>query len=220
MSANLSPFPFPARTQRHSAYPIDALFLQRWSPRAFVPQGMPLLDLKTILEAARWAPSAHNLQPWHFLYALREDQHWARYLSLLHPFNAGWAKDASALLFLLSRVNIPADNNAPAQPSRTHSFDAGAAWAHLALQAAAMGYQAHAMAGIEFDAAREALKVAPTHRIEIAVAIGRQAEASRLPAALQKREHPSERQPLDQMVTAGEFAHAAASWGAQKGGAA
>lgn len=196
----------PDTAYRQTAYPIEPLFLQRWSPRAFQPCPMPLADLHTMLEAARWAPSAHNLQPWHFIVSRRDDDYWQGHLDLLHPFNAGWACQASALLFLVSQAITPARDDAPPQPSRTHSFDAGAAWAQLALQATALGYQAHAMAGIDFDRAPKALAIPDTHRLEIAVAIGRQADADQLPPALRAREQPSTRRSLEDIVSQGVFA--------------
>lgn len=196
-------------TQRHHAavqqyrepeHPVDPIFVNRWSPRAFDAEAMPEADLCTILEAARWAPSAFNIQPWRFIFAMRGDAHWDGFLDLLDPFNAGWAKNASALVFVVSDTMTPAHGSSPAQPSRTHSFDAGAAWAHLALQATALGYQAHAMAGIHFDDVRQRLSVPDNYQVEIAVAIGSQADPSDLPPALQEREKPSLRLPLEQIA--------------------
>jgi nitroreductase len=166
---------------------------------------MPAVDLLSILEAARWAPSAYNIQPWRFVYTLRDDAAWERHLDLLDPFNASWAKDASALVFLVSDREMPGNGSSPPSQSQTHSFDAGAAWAQLALQATALGYQAHAMAGIRFDEVRGGLAAPQRYRIEIAVAIGRQAEATRLPPALRQREVPSSRRPLEAIAFAGRF---------------
>ncbi|MEJ2461605.1 MAG: nitroreductase family protein [Candidatus Thiodiazotropha sp.] len=191
---------------RKADHPISSLFLQRWSPRAFDASSMPEADLLTLLEAARWAPSAYNIQPWRFVYVLRDDSDWERYLALLDPFNADWAGAASALLFLVSDRLMPNDRGAhPPARSQTHSFDAGAAWAHLALQATALGYQAHAMAGIRFEVIRQRLSIPDNYRIEIAVAIGRLAAPSRLPSALRQRETPSSRLPLDRIAFAGRF---------------
>jgi nitroreductase len=166
---------------------------------------MPEGDLYTMLEAARWAPSAYNIQPWRFIYALRNDAHWEDFLSLLDPFNAGWAKNASALLFLVSNTLMPAQGSRPAKPSGTHRFDAGAAWAQLALQATALGYQAHAMAGIHFDQVKLRLSVPEHYHVEIAVAIGRQTDSRDLPRALQAREKPSLRRPLAQLAFRARF---------------
>ena len=185
---------------RRPDHPVDPIFVNRWSPRAFETKAMPEGDLYTMLEAARWAPSAYNIQPWRFIYAMRGGAHWHDFLGLLDPFNASWAENASALVFLVSDTLTPAHGSSPARPSRTHSFDAGAAWAHVALQATALGYQAHAMAGIHFDAVRERLSVPDNYAIEIAIAIGRQTDPSRLPTALREREKPSPRLPLDEIA--------------------
>ena len=190
---------------REPGFPVEPIFVKRWSPRAFDASTMPLADLQTILEAARWAPSAYNSQPWRFVYALRGDEHWDSFLRLLDPFNAAWAQNASALMFVVSDTLTPAHGSSPAKPSRTHSFDAGAAWAHLALQATALGYQAHAMAGILFDEITRQLSIPDRYRVEIAVAIGRQASPTTLPPALREREVPSHRMPPDQIAFAGRF---------------
>lgn len=195
-----------ARHTRRPDHPVDPIFVNRWSPRAFEARSMPEGDLYTILEAARWAPSAYNIQPWRFIHAMRNDAHWDDFLDLLDPFNASWAKNASALIFLFSDMLIPAHGSSPARPSRTHSFDAGAAWAQLALQATALGYQAHAMAGIHVDDVRRRLSVPDNYHVEIAVAIGRQTDPSNLPRALKEREKPSPRLPLGQIAFAGCFA--------------
>lgn len=193
------------RQLRKPEYPIDPIFVQRWSPRAYDASSMPVTDLHTIIEAARWAPSAYNIQPWRFIYALRGDEHWETFLQLLDPFNEAWARNASALLFLVSDSLVRTGEPGEHKPSQTHSFDAGAAWAQLALQATASGYQAHAMAGILFNDVASQLRVPEHFRVEIAIAIGRQAPSASLPPALRERETPSSRLPLDQIASAGQF---------------
>jgi len=88
---------------RSTDYPIDPLFLQRWSPRSFTAAPISEYDLMTILEAARWAPSAFNSQPWRFIYARRDTAHWPKLLGLLTQSNQLWAKNASALISALVR---------------------------------------------------------------------------------------------------------------------
>ena len=190
---------------RSPAHPVAPLFVRRWSPRAFDASVMALADLKTMLEAARWAPSAYNIQPWRFVYALRNDACWASWLRLLDPFNAAWARSASALVFLVSDRLAPSRDGAPRKPSATHRFDAGAAWAQLALQATAMGYQAHAMAGIRVDDVRRVLDVPEHYAVHIGIAIGRPASPATLPPALREREVPSPRLPLERIAAAGRF---------------
>ena len=188
-------------------HPIDKLFIDRWSPRAFDASPMPDADLLTILEAARWAPSAFNIQPWRFLYADRNADNWQTYLDLLVPFNQSWAKHASKLIFVLSDSVISSDGDSAEKPSNTNSFDAGAAWAQLALQATSLGYQAHAMAGINYDQIHQALEVPERYRVEIAVAIGKRADPTVLPQDLQSRETPSQRLPIREIAFAGSFPH-------------
>ncbi len=190
---------------RLPAHPVESVFIKRWSPRAFDAAAMPATDLETMLEAARWAPSAYNIQPWRFVYALRDDACWGSWLDLLDPANAAWAHKASALVFLASDSLVPARDSAPRKPSTTHRFDAGAAWAQLALQATAMGYQAHAMAGIRVEAVRRALDIPAHYQIEIGIAIGRPASPATLPPALRARETPSPRLPLERIAAAGRF---------------
>lgn len=191
-------------TDRTAAFPIDPIFIERWSPRAFHPEAMPAEALLTILEAARWAPSAYNEQPWRFLYAQRGDAHWQRFVSLLDSFNQSWAGSASALVFVLSDTGSDDAAQQP-QASPIRSFDTGAAWSHIALQAVRLGYHAHAMAGLEFEAAREALAVPSRFRIEIAVALGRRADPETLPPQLRDREWPSPRRPLAETAFPGSF---------------
>ncbi|HEX7799769.1 MAG TPA: nitroreductase family protein, partial [Asticcacaulis sp.] len=83
---------------RHSDHPIQPQFLERWSPRAFSDRPVGEQELMTLFEAARWAPSASNLQPWRFIYGLKGEPEFATLLSLLIPFNEGWAKEAAALV--------------------------------------------------------------------------------------------------------------------------
>jgi nitroreductase len=193
------------KTERIPDHPIERIFTDRWSPRAFEAAPMPASDLLTILEAARWAPSAYNIQPWRFLYSHRDDGHWQNHLGLLDQFNMSWARNASALVFILSNTVIPADGERPQRISHTRNFDAGAAWAQLALQATSLGYQAHAMAGINFDQAHDVLSVPQQYGVEIAIAIGKRANPSVLKKDLQDREQPSQRLPLKEIAFAGVF---------------
>ena len=189
---------------RTTTYPIERLFLERWSPRAFDASSIPENDLFTMFEAARWAPSAFNAQPWRFLYAMRDDPYWTHFLSFLIPFNATWARNASALVYVLSETLILTGDELT--PSHSHSFDAGAAWALLALQAKSLGYDSHGMSGIDFARARVELGIPGRLRIEAAVAIGRRADRSSLPETLRAREGPSNRKPIGELVFHGRLA--------------
>lgn len=189
---------------RTASFPIDPVFLDRWSPRALRPERIDQQTLLTMLEAARWAPSAYNEQPWRFLYALRGDAHWPEFLGSLDSFNQSWAQHAAALVFVLSDAGANAVD-AQMQSPALRSFDTGAAWSQLALQATQLGYHAHAMAGLEYDIARRNLAVPGRFRIEIAVAIGRRGTPDSLPPALREREQPSQRRPLSETAFLGRF---------------
>ncbi|WP_121118589.1 nitroreductase family protein [Croceibacterium ferulae] len=189
--------------QRRSDLPVSPTVLKRWSTRAFDGREMPHEDLLTMLEAGRWAPSAFNAQPWTFLYAMRDDDHWADFLSLLIPFNAMWASTASALVFVVSDT-MPDVGKGPA-PSHSHSFDSGAAWAMVAWQAAEMGYMTHAMTGLDFERASVQLGLSPTVRLEAAFVVGRQGDGAQLPDYLLAREEPSDRKPLVEIALRGPF---------------
>lgn len=191
--------------ERDGAHPeVLDVIVDRWSPRSFVESAVPQADLDLILEAAGWAPSAFNLQPWRFLYAHRGDDNWERFLSLLVDFNRDWAKDASVLVFVVSDI-LQRKDDGTASPNHSHSFDAGAAWALAALQATAMGYHAHAMSGVKFDEAKRELEIPDDHRLEAAFVIGRQGPKERLPEALQQREQPSGRKSVGEFAWAGNF---------------
>jgi nitroreductase len=193
---------------RAADYPIDPQFLERWSPRAFTGEVISETDLMTILEAGRWAPSSYNSQPWRFLYARRNTAHWDKFLGLLNPFNQSWAKNASAILILVSNsVMLPPGAEKPV-PSHSHSLDAGAAWAYFALQAARSGWQAHGMVGFDIPRAFAELNVPEGYRVEAAIAVGRVGDKSILPEALQARETPNTRNPLAAIAFEGDFKQA------------
>jgi nitroreductase len=183
---------------------LAPLFLDRWSPRAFDGSALAKDELRAIIDAARWAPSAFNYQPWRLLYAVRGDANWERFLNILIPSNRGWAQHAGALFFILSDTLMvsPAGEESP---SKSHSFDAGAAWAQMALQATHMGLHAHGMLGLDFDLARKELAVPERYRIEAAVAIGRRGDPATLHESLRAREMPSDRKPIEDIAFAGNF---------------
>ncbi|MBP6738082.1 MAG: nitroreductase family protein, partial [Rhodobacteraceae bacterium] len=139
------------KSPRIPDHPVDPQFLGRWSPRAFTAETMGEETLLTLLEAARWAPSAVNVQPWRFAWGLRGDSGFEAIANTLVPFN-GWAKQAAALVVVASKTTRTAsDRSEAANPS--HAFDAGAAWMSLALQAHLAGWAAHGMGGFDAVAA-------------------------------------------------------------------
>ena len=191
-------------SERNASPRIVPLIAERWSPRAYDGSALPQADLDVILEAAGLAPSAFNYQPWRFLYAHRADEAvFARFLEPLVPFNQSWAAHGSVLLYIVSEENMGAGTDA--KPNYSHSFDAGAAWAMLALQAQAMGYHSHAMTGVDFAKAREVLGVPEGFRVDAVVVLGRQAPADQLPEPLRSREVMSGRKPVGEVAFSGLF---------------
>jgi nitroreductase len=182
-------------------YAVDELFLDRWSPRAMSGEAVTEEELMTLFEAARWAPSSYNNQPWRIVYARRETGPWAVLFGLLVAGNQVWAKDAAALLVFVSKETF--DFNG--KPYPTHSFDTGAAWENLALQASLLGLVAHGMQGFDYERARVELNIPEGFRVEAMAAVGRPGDPARLPEKLREREAPSGRKPLSQIVSEGSF---------------
>lgn len=190
---------------RIAEHPVDKVFIERWSPRAFTGEAMPQSVLFSLFEAARWAPSSYNSQPWRFLYATRDSAHWDKFLDLLIPFNQSWAKTGSAIVFVLSETTMVVQGKDARVPSYNHSFDAGAAWGSLALQAQLLGWHTHGMAGIELERIKTELKVPDGLRIEAGIVIGKLGPKTLLPEMLQAREFPSPRKPVAEIAFEGGF---------------
>lgn len=188
-------------TDRKTDYPILPIFPERWSPRAFDPRPMDDATLFAMFEAARWAPSSINLQPWRFIYAKRDDAHWESFLSGLWEANQSWAKNASALVYVVSDTKMEMRGTVMVSP--THSFDAGAAWMAMALQGTSMGVITHGMAGVDFDRAREILQVPEQFAINAAIAVGYPGDKASLPEPLREREAPNSRRPVSESISNG-----------------
>jgi len=188
------------RMTRTADHPIDPLFLQRWSPRAMDGRALAPAALASLFEAARWAPSASNLQPWRFVYAERDTPEFQPMFELLVEANRAWCVRAGALVAVCSRVPDGRGN-----PSPTHAFDAGAAWMSLALQAARLGLVAHAMGGFDRAAAPGVLGLAPGHEVHCIVALGNPGDPALLPERLRERETPNGRNPVGDSVHRGRF---------------
>ncbi|MDJ0782436.1 MAG: nitroreductase family protein [Desulfosarcinaceae bacterium] len=178
---------------------IDEMFTDRWSPRGFDDQPLSDEQIRQLFEAARWAPSCFNEQPWRFFYAVSEADRKA-YLSALVPRNQLWAKRAPLLLFVLARRAFGQSG----RENRHAPFDAGAAWLCLAFQARKMGLYAHAMAGFNQRRAYAVLGVSETEfHIMAAVAVGHKGSADHLPEEMQAIEQPNTRRPLSDLVFEG-----------------
>lgn len=189
--------------EAQTSVPIHELVANRWSPRAFTGETMPVASLKRVLEAARWAPSCFNEQPWRFIVATNDDDAaFARALGCLNESNQRWAKKASALLFTAAKKTFARDG----KPNRYALHDLGLAVENLVLQALADGWHAHQMAGIDAGAVRERYAVPEDFETLTAIALGKLADPATLPDPLREREQkPRERLPLSDIAFAGRF---------------
>lgn len=186
---------------RQAEHQAHAQFLNRWSPRAMSGESIPREELMQLFEAARWAPSSYNAQPWRFLFAERTSPDWQKFLGLLIEFNQTWCAGAAALVVIVSRTTFEMNG----KPSVTHSFDTGAAWGYLALQGSLQGLVVHGMQGFDYDRARSELNVPADHEVMAMCAIGKPGRISELPPKIQEREVPSGRKTLKEIVCEGSF---------------
>jgi len=186
---------------RKSTYPINPLILKRWSPRSMTGEDLDNEEIMSLFEAARWAPSSYNNQPWRFIYAKRNTEHWDRLFNLLADGNRIWAKNSALLVVVISRKKFEYNE----KPARTHQFDAGAAWENLALEAFSRGIVAHGMQGFDYDNARINLEIPPNFEVMAMIAIGKKGHRVSLSTELQEKEKLSDRKPLKDIVMEGFY---------------
>lgn len=186
---------------RKADHPIELLFLRRWSPRAMTGEPITDSELRTLFEAARWAPSTYNEQEWRFLYARRDSAHWTDFFTLLVEGNQAWCQNAAVLVVVLSHKVFTKNG----KPNPVHTFDAGASFENLALQGTAMGLVVHGMMGFDFEKARNVLKVPDDYSVDAMFAIGRPGDPDQLPENLREREVPSDRKPVAEIICEGPF---------------
>ncbi len=191
----------PGSARRQTDHAVEPLFPDRWSPRAMSGAHIDKETMLTLCEAARWAPSSNNNQPWRFIYALRSSQAWPSFLDLLTANNQVWCKAAGALVVIVSKQTF--DHNA--KPSLTHSFDTGAAWMSLALQGNMLGLVVHGMQGFDYGKAAIAIGLPEGYSVEAMCALGYPTTPDALPEPLRTREVPSGRKALREIVFEGMF---------------
>jgi nitroreductase len=150
--------------------------LGRWSPRSFADRDVSLADLKKIFEAAHWAASSYNEQPWRFLVCPRNSLTYKKIFETLVVQNQAWAGSAPVLILGVTKTKF-SHNDAP---NRVALYDLGAAASYLTLQASALGLACHQMAGFDPEAARQAFAIPEDYAIGAVIALGYQGE----PAAL------------------------------------
>ena len=189
------------KTNRKTEYPVQELILNRWSPRSFSEEPISDTELMTIFDAARWAQNSFNNQPWRFIYCRNGSAHWQKFLDLLEPGNKIWAQHARVLVLVISKNTFDYDGS----PSKTHTFDTGAAAQNMALQASSMDIACHGMEGFDYDRARAVFNIPNDYTVEAMFAIGKLGKKEDLPEKLREREKPSDRKPLKDVVFENEL---------------
>ncbi len=186
--------------KRKADHKILNTILERWSPRTMSGESLSQDELMSLFEAARWAPSSYNNQPWRYIYAEKDSPEWQKFFNFLVSQNQEWCKKAAALIVVISKDTF--DFNG--KPSRTHSFDAGASWENLAIQGNAVGLVVHAMQGFDYDRVKKELNIPDGYSVEAMIAVGKPGKGGNL-EALQEMEEITQRKPLSETVFKGTF---------------
>lgn len=186
---------------RIAEYTISDMIINRWSARAMSGESITNQELYPLFEAARWAPSCYNSQPWCFVYTHRADATWESFLNLLVPFNQSWAKDAACLIILASNTLFEKTG----KPYFTHAFDTGSAWENFALQGVINGLVVHAMAGFDYKAAHTIAQLPETYEVLAMIAVGKPGNPQNLPDDLKERETMSDRKKITDFIYNGHF---------------
>jgi nitroreductase len=184
-------------------YPVHDLIANRWSPYSFANRSVSDADLRSLFEAARWAPSSFNEQPWNYIVAKKEDaDEFGRALSCLVEVNQTWAKAASVLVLCISELNFARNN----KPNRAAIHDLGLAAGNIVLQATALGLSAHQMIGILPEKVRELYSVPDQFEPMTAIAIGYAGDPINLPEELRARDAGRRpRKPPKEFVFGGKW---------------
>ena len=186
-------------------FSIHDLIRQRWSPRAFADKRVAPEVLCSLFEAARWAPSSNNEQPWSYIVAMKDDlENFSKVLSVLVEFNAGWAKSAAVLMLAVARLTFQKNDT----PNRNAFYDTGAATALLTLEATSRGLFVHQMAGFDHAKAKLVFEIPADCEPVAAMAVGYPGDPESLPQKLRDREvAPRSRKPLSEFVMSGHWGH-------------
>jgi nitroreductase len=184
-------------------YPIHDSLRQRWSPLAFSDQLVEPEKLRSVLEAARWAASSYNEQPWSFIVATKDNPaEFDRLLGCLAAGNQEWAQKAPVLMLSVAKLYFERNS-----VENRHAFhDVGAAAASLAMQATALGLFIHQMAGFDVPKAREVYSIPEGYEPVAAIALGYLGDPQTLSERLLQRElNPRTRKPLEKFVFSGSW---------------
>jgi nitroreductase len=198
---NSEPIQEIKRRTRQPTFPINPLLLNRWSPRSMTGEEMDDETIMALFEAARWAPSSYNNQPWRFIYAKRDTSHWNRLFVLVAEPNKVWAKNAAVIVVVVSNKHFDING----KYSITHQYGAGAAWENLALEASTRGLVAHGMQGFDYERARADLGIPDSFDVMAMIAIGKRRANEYLLMNLQKSKGQNGRKPVRKIVKENRF---------------
>jgi len=184
-------------------FPVHDFIAERWSPRAFSDKPVAPDVLVSLFEAARWAPSSSNEQPWTYIVATKEDaEDFAKLVSVLVPSNVTWAQQAPVLALAVAELSFAKNGT----PNRNAQYDVGAAGAWLTVEATSRGLFVHQMAGYDHDKAREVFAIPAGWEPIAAMAIGYPGDPESLPQPLRDREvAPRTRKPISEFVMSGSW---------------
>jgi nitroreductase len=186
-------------------FPVDPLIASRWSPRAYDARPVEPEKLQSVFEAARWAASASNLQPWYFMVGLKGDDVYEKIAGSLVEFNQLWALNAPVLVLAIAKTI-----NAKGQPNLSYAYDLGQAVATLSLQAMSLGVYTHQMGGFDADSASKALEIPDEYKVFVAFTLGYRDKPEKLhPNLLSLESSPRLRRPVGETVFTGYFGHRA-----------
>jgi nitroreductase len=187
-----------------AAVPIHDLISHRWSPRAFDAKSVEKEKLRGVFEAARWAASSYNAQPWYFIVATKDDpENYAKVLSTFVEFNQSWAKNAPVVALSVAAHKMPHDGS-----QNRHAFhDVGQAAATLSLEATSLGLQVHQMAGINPEKAREVFHIPENFEAVAGIALGYPGDHMTLPEGRLRDTETGkrERKPASSFVFTGKW---------------
>lgn len=186
---------------RKSYYPVDEIFINRRSSRAFSQEPLAAKELMSLFEAARWAPSSYNDQPWRFVYAQQGMPEFQQFFDLLDPFNQSWANKANVLVVAVAKTTFDLNG----KPNVSASYDVGAACQSLLLQAYLNKINSMIIGGFDSMKAVQMLNLSSEYKPEVMIALGKPGTIADVSEKFQSKEGYSSRKSLEQIVFKGSF---------------
>lgn len=178
--------------ERVAEYPVMPALIGRWSQRAMSGEAVSDAELMSLFEAARWAPSSYNGQPWRYIYAHKGSAAWAAMYDLLDPINKIWCANAAVLMILVARTQFEHNE----KHDRSHALNAGASWQNLALQGHALGLAVRGMQDFDYTRAVDSFDIHEPYAVQMMIAVGRPGDRALLPEPLRSKDSPTLRKPV------------------------